>query len=356
MVKARWIILTYKQTKLWIVDRNEQNLNNNEQIKEAALWIKNGGTVAFPTETVYGLGATALSDQAVNEIFVAKGRPSDNPLIVHVAKIEQVEQLVTHIPTTAKKLMDAFWPGPLTIIFASCGKVSKYVTANLSTVAIRIPDHPVALALLENAQVPVAAPSANVSGKPSPTQAIHVLHDLTGKIDGVIDGGPTGVGVESTVIDCTTDIPTILRPGGITKEAIEQVIGEVNDDPALKDVSIAPKSPGQKYLHYAPNAPLFLVSPNEENITSLIAEQKRVNKKIGVLTTDEHVDKWEQADVIISCGTRRDLTTVAQNLYDRLRQFDEVDVDIIFAETYPQEGIGQAIMNRLEKAARNNHS
>lgn len=356
MVKVRWIILTYEQTKLWIVDKSEQNLQNKDEIKEAALWIKNGRIVAFPTETVYGLGANATSDVAVEKIFAAKGRPSDNPLIVHVASIQQVQQLATHIPEVAAKLMESFWPGPLTIVLQSSGKVSQYVTANLPTVAIRMPDHPVALALLQQAEVPVAAPSANRSGKPSPTQAIHVLQDLTGKIHGVIDAGPTGVGVESTVIDCTTDIPTILRPGGITKEDIERVIGRVNIDPSLNDEELTPKSPGQKYLHYAPNAPLILVSANEEEIRSLLMEEKKKNQKIGVLTTDENVHVWDEADVIISCGTRKDLKTVAQNLYDSLRQFDEANVDMIFAETYPKEGIGQAIMNRLEKAAQNRKS
>lgn len=353
MVKVRWIILTYEQTKLWIVDKNELNLKNKDEIKEAALWIKNGRIVAFPTETVYGLGANATSDEAVEKIFTAKGRPSDNPLIVHVANMEQVHELVTHIPEVADKLMEAFWPGPLTLVLESCGKVSKYVTANLSTVAIRMPDHPVALALLERAEVPVAAPSANRSGKPSPTQAIHVLQDLTGGIHGVIDGGPTGVGVESTVVDCTTDIPTILRPGGITKEEMERVIGQVNIDPSLNDKELTPKSPGQKYLHYAPNAPLLLVSPNEKDIRAILKEEKKKHKKIGALTTDENVSLWDEADVVISCGTRTNLKTVAQNLYDCLRQFDEVNVDIIFAETFSKEGIGEAIMNRLEKAAQN---
>lgn len=343
--------MTYKQTKIWIVDKNEQNLTEHKSIKEAALWVKNGRLVAFPTETVYGLGANALDDEAVKSIFAAKGRPSDNPLIVHVADKKQVSVLVTGIPETAEKLMEAFWPGPVTIIFQSNGSVSPLVTAGLPTVAIRIPDHPVALAFLKEAGVPVAAPSANRSQKPSPTKAEHVYQDLAGKIDGILDGGRTGVGVESTVIDCTAEVPTILRPGGVTKEQIEEVIGKVNIDPSLRNDQLAPKSPGQKYVHYAPDAPLILVSP-EEDVISVIAKHKKNGAKIGVLTTDEHLYKWTEADVVISLGERKNLYTVAQNLYDCLRQFDQTDVDIILAETFPEEGIGQAIMNRLKKAAK----
>lgn len=341
--------MSYKQTKLWIVDKLNPELKYTNEIKEAALWIKNGEVVAFPTETVYGLGANALEENAVTKIFEAKGRPSDNPLIVHVASKEQVEQLVVSIPQLAEQLMEAFWPGPLTLVLPSKGNVSSAVTAGLSTVAVRVPDHPVALALLEVANVPVAAPSANRSGKPSPTQAVHVLQDLVGKINGVIDGGPTGVGLESTVVDCTTEIPIILRPGGVTKEQLEGVIGKVEIDPALKDESTAPRSPGVKYTHYAPNAPLILVDHLDE-MKNHIEENRLKGYRVGVLTTEESKNKY-QADVVLSCGSRTDLNTVAQKLYDVLRQFDKQQVDIIFSETFPKEGVGQAIMNRLEKAA-----
>lgn len=344
-------MLIYKQTKLWIVDKNNENLKYTSEIKEAALWIKRGDVVAFPTETVYGLGANAFNETAVSQIFAAKGRPSDNPLIVHVASISQVKQLVTNIPDVAQKLMDAFWPGPLTLILESNQKISNLVTAGLATIAIRIPDHPVALALLEAADVPVAAPSANRSGKPSPTQAIHVLHDLTGRIDGVIDGGPTGVGVESTVVDCTTEIPTILRPGGITKEELEGVIGNVYQDEALTDKSVVPKSPGQKYTHYAPNAPLIIVVDDEERVER-IEQSKAEGFRVGVLATEENVDQYKKADVVINVGSRNQLRLVAQKLYDTLRMFDAKQVDIIYAESFPKEGIGEAIMNRLEKSAK----
>ena len=342
--------MSYIQTKLWIVDKNNQDLRYMNEIKEAALWIKSGDIVAFPTETVYGLGANALEDHAVAKIFEAKGRPSDNPLIVHIAKREQVEQLVTMIPPMAHQLMDAFWPGPLTLVLPSKGKVSTLVSAGLSTIAIRMPDHPVALALIENAEVPIAAPSANRSGKPSPTQAIHVVHDLVGKIHGVLDGGPTGVGLESTVVDCTTDSPIILRPGGITKQQIENVVGKVIFDPALKDEREAPRSPGVKYTHYAPNAPLILVE-EFERINQLIQEEKFEGRRVGVLTTAENIKSYEHADIVLSCGERNNLKTVAQNLYDVLRKFDEHKVDIIYSETFPSEGVGQAIMNRLKKAS-----
>lgn len=216
--------------------------------------------VAFPTETVYGLGANALSDEAVNKIYEAKGRPSDNPLIVHISKMEDVDKYVEEIPEQAKKLMNAFWPGPLTVILkVKQGILSNKVTAGLPTVGIRMPNHPVALALIEASGLPIAAPSANLSGKPSPTKFQHVYKDLNGKISGIVDGGETGVGVESTVIDCTEPIPVILRPGGTTREEIEGIIGSVGMDRQVKEEVEKPKSPGMKYTHYAPAAPMYLV-------------------------------------------------------------------------------------------------
>nr|WP_257008409.1 L-threonylcarbamoyladenylate synthase [Bacillus sp. FJAT-45350] len=322
-----------------------------ELIKEAALWIKKGEVVAFPTETVYGLGGNALDDEAIEKIFLAKGRPSDNPLIVHVANSEQLEEFVEFIPDKAKNLMKEFWPGPLTIILPKKEGISNRVTAGLDTVAVRIPDHPVALALLEEANVPVAAPSANLSGKPSPTTGEHVFYDLNGRIAGIVDGGATGVGVESTVVDCTVDIPMILRPGGVTKEQLMEVIGEVTVDPALHEESVAPKSPGVKYTHYAPKATLTVVNDFPNKIEELVQEQKQKGYKVGVLTTDENTTFYQKADLVLPCGSRNDLLSVATNLYDVLRSFDKIELDYIYAEPFPKEGVGVAIMNRLEKAA-----
>lgn len=337
-------------TQQWVVDKNMKELTSNPQIKEAALWINKGEVVAFPTETVYGLGANALSDKAIAKIYEAKGRPSDNPLIVHISNKNQLNKLVKNIPDTAQKLIDTFWPGPLTIIFESNGAVSEKVTAGLETVAIRMPDHPVALALIEASAVPLAAPSANLSGKPSPTKAEHVLHDLNGRIAGVLDGGATGVGLESTVLDCTGTPPMILRPGGVTKEELEAVIGAVAVDKALLQKDQAPKAPGMKYTHYAPKAPLVIVDGSKTFIQSLIDEQRISGKTVGMLTTEENKENY-QADLIVTCGYREDLKTVAHHLYDSLRTFDEEKVDIIYSESFPQTGVGEAVMNRLTKAA-----
>lgn len=291
-----------------------------------------------------------MDDEAIAKIFEAKGRPSDNPLIVHIGTKSQLDGIVKEIPPVAEKLMAHFWPGPLTIILPRKEGISERVTAGLNTVGVRMPDHPVALALIEEANVPVAAPSANRSGRPSPTLASHVYEDLNGKIAGIVDGGATGVGVESTVIDCTSTVPTILRPGGITKEQLEAVIGTVSLDPALKDEKEKPKSPGMKYTHYAPKAPLSIVEGSREFIQQLVDEKKEEGFKVGVLTTEEYQHVYN-ADVILSCGVRSDLASVATKLYDVLRTFDASEVDVIFSESFPNEGIGNAIMNRLTKAA-----
>lgn len=341
--------MSYKQTNHWIVDNNQHINKNSNEIKEAALWIKKGELVALPTETVYGLGANALSDEAVQKIFIAKGRPSDNPLIVHISRKEQLLRLVSHIPDSANLLINAFWPGPLTIIFPKGEEVSNVVTAGLDTVAVRMPSHPVAQALIEAANVPIAAPSANRSGKPSPTSATHVLADLRGKIAGVVDGGPTAEGVESTVIDCTTTPPILYRPGGVTREQLEAVLGPIRIDPALLGKDEQPKSPGMKYTHYAPEGELTLVE-NQAAIQTFVDKWREKQFKVGIMATDEHKQDYD-ADVILSVGSRNDLAEVAHNLYHVLRQFDEQKVDVIIGETFPREGIGVAIMNRLEKAA-----
>lgn len=339
------------ETIYWKVDKSVDNMGSYPQIQKAATLLKQNEVVAFPTETVYGLGGNAKDDQAIKKIFAAKGRPSDNPLIIHIAKQEQLTEFVEEVPSIAKQLMENFWPGALTIIFRMKeGALSSYATAGLSTVAVRMPDHPIALKLIEEANLPIAAPSANQSGKPSPTSALHVKEDLDGKIAGILDGGSTGVGVESTVIDCTDQMPTILRPGGITIEQIERVIGEVSLDSALINKEAKPKAPGMKYSHYAPDVPLFLVKGTKERIQLLINEGKQKGKKVGVLTTKEH-ENYYDADYIFACGKRENLETVAAALYEGLRSFNHRDVDIIYSEMFPQVGVGQAIMNRLMKAA-----
>lgn len=339
------------ETTMWTVDKNVDNLKTYPQIIEAAQKLKLNEVVAFPTETVYGLGGNAKSDDAVLKIFEAKGRPGDNPLIVHISDREQIHSFVKGIPEKAKSMMDAFWPGPLTIILEQkSGVLSEKATAGLSTVAVRMPDHPVALALIEASGLPLAAPSANLSGKPSPTTAAHVADDLTGRIAGIVDGGATGVGVESTVVDCTADIPVILRPGGVTREQLEEVVGEVSVDPALKDADQAPKAPGMKYRHYAPNAPFYLVNGTSAQIQQLVQEKRNEGLKVGVMTTKENKDFYD-ADVVIACGERSKLETVAEALYDTLRAFNQEDLEIIYGEIFPEHGVGQAIMNRLSKAS-----
>ncbi|WP_409293479.1 L-threonylcarbamoyladenylate synthase [Peribacillus sp. SCS-37] len=339
------------QTKYWIVDNLVDNLKSYSQLEEAAAYLRDNEAVAFPTETVYGLGANATNDAAVRKIYEAKGRPSDNPLIVHIASKSQLDDIAESVPEKAAQLMDAFWPGPLTLILQEKqGALSTLVTAGLDTVAIRMPAHPVALAVIEKSGLPIAAPSANTSGKPSPTTALHVFGDLNGKIAGIVDGGAAGVGVESTVLDCTGDVPVILRPGGITREQLEAVIGSVRSDVSLSDPNEAPRSPGMKYKHYAPQAELTLVNGSPEFLQSLVDEKRAEGFKVGVLTTEENTDFY-RADEVLAAGSRSDLGSVASGLYGALRRFDELDVQIIFGETYPVEGMGQAVMNRLTKAA-----
>jgi L-threonylcarbamoyladenylate synthase len=339
------------KTNVWVVDNIVDKQSIYPQIKEAAQLLKSGEVVAFPTETVYGLGANAKDAKAVEKIFVAKGRPSDNPLIVHIAHPKQLEEMVSAIPDVAHTLIKRFWPGPLTLILPKKeGVISDPVTAGLPTVAVRMPAHPVALALIEASGLPLAAPSANISGRPSPTTAAHVFADLNGRIAGIVDGGETGIGVESTVLDCTTKVPTILRPGGVTKEALEKVIGNVAVDSALTDERQTPKSPGMKYTHYAPKSPMAIVQGSPAFLQTLVNKQRTLGKKVGVLTTEENRSFYD-ADVVLACGSRHDLHTVASHLYDTLRKFDETDVDFIYSESFPTEGIGEAIMNRLKKAA-----
>lgn len=335
-----------KETKCW--NLNNDRLNNQQPIREAADLLKSGATVAFPTETVYGLGADATNEAAIAQIFQAKGRPQDNPLIAHVATKKQLTGLVDHLPAYVEKLIEQFSPGPLTYVLPSNGTCTKGVTAGLSTIAVRIPDHPVALELLKQANIPIAAPSANLSGKPSPTTADHVWNDLNGRIAGLLDGGPTGVGVESTVIDCTQDIPIILRPGGITKEQLQDAVGEIGLDPALADENERPKSPGMKYKHYSPEVPMWLVEGSAKRIQSIVDTEHSKGNQVAVLASLEITEQIE-ADEVTSLGQNMDEVTA--NLYHALRTYKTGDVDIILCEVFPEDGIGTAVMNRLRKAA-----
>ncbi|WP_180954418.1 L-threonylcarbamoyladenylate synthase [Bacillus sp. V5-8f] len=339
------------ETKVWLVDKSVDIFNGYPQVAQPAKMLQQDKVVAFPTETVYGLGANARSDKAVEKVFKAKGRPSDNPLIVHIASRAQLDEITEEIPEVAEKLMEVFWPGPLTLIFKKRqGVLSELVTAGLDTVAVRMPDHPVALALIKESGLPIAAPSANTSGRPSPTTARHVQDDLTGKVAGIVDAGATGVGVESTVLDCTEEIPVILRPGGITKEEIEDVIGEVKADASLKNKEAAPKSPGMKYTHYAPKAPFVLVDGNLSFLQHIIDEKQSEGLKVGVFAARENETKI-RADYVLAPGSVEDLNSVAAGLYDTLRKFDELPVDVIYGEVFPDTGIGAAVMNRLLKAS-----
>lgn len=319
---------------------------NSNEIEEGVRLLQAGEIIAMPTETVYGLAGDAMNDVAIRKIFEAKGRPSDNPLIVHIASIEQTSLFVDSIPPVAKRLMDAFWPGALTIILPSNGRASSLVTAGLDSIGLRMPNHPAALELIRKSGLGLAAPSANRSGRPSPTTAQHVADDLNGRIAGIVDGGPTGIGVESTVVDCTGDTVTILRPGGVTREEMEAVIGPVALDANLSNDEAAPRSPGMKYTHYAPTAPVFLVDGTREDLERVIEERKQAGLRIGALVFD---DNPTPAEVTYSLGTSMEVA--AQRLYDALRRFDETDVDEIYVNTIEPVGVALAVYNRLYKAA-----
>ncbi|MBT9777461.1 threonylcarbamoyl-AMP synthase [Clostridium sp. MCC353] len=328
-----------------------------EELEEAAQIIRNGGLVAFPTETVYGLGANALDEHAARKIYEAKGRPSDNPLIAHVSSSQELEPLVKEIPENAKKLMDAFWPGPMTMIFPKSGLVPYGTTGGLDTVAVRMPSDPVARALIRLSGVPIAAPSANTSGRPSPTTAQHVWQDMEGKIEMILDGGPVGIGLESTIVDVTGPVPTVLRPGAVTLEMLKEVLGDVKMDPAISGPmkeDVKPKAPGMKYRHYAPKANLTLVEGTREAVVSEI--NRRVKEKldqgfkVGVICTDETKSSYPSGE-LRSLGMRSREETIAHNLFAVLREFDDLQVDYIYSESFSYASLGQAIMNRLTKAA-----
>lgn len=328
---------------------------DSEVLRQAAQILCGGGLVAFPTETVYGLGANGLCDLAVRQIFAAKGRPVDNPLILHIAKREEVEPLVTRIPANAVALMDAFWPGPLTIVLERSAIIPDAVTAGLDTVAIRLPSSLIARQLITATGTPIAAPSANASGRPSPTSAQAVLYDLSGKVAMILDGGPCEVGLESTVVDCTTPVPTLLRPGGITREMLTDVLGELELDRNLSDQASAPRSPGMKYTHYAPTAPMTLIeTPPAASVGVLLREVDCAlasGQRVGVISSLETAALLPSNVQSTAYGSRNNQQQIAGQLYECLRYFDDVEVDIIFAEAVDEVGVGLAIMNRLRKAA-----
>ena len=378
-----------------------------DKICDAAKCLKSGGLVAFPTETVYGLGADALNPEASKKIYAAKGRPSDNPLIVHIADIDALEKLA-YTNEKAYTLAHAFWPGPLTIILPKKDIVPKETTGGLDTVAIRMPSHPAALSLIRQSGVYVAAPSANISGRPSPTKAEHVIEDMDGRIDYIIDGGSVGIGIESTIVDLSGKKPMILRPGFITKKMLEEMIGKVAMDPALESQqemgkeALRPKAPGMKYTHYAPKGELTLVeavnkaehmpgqdrhneaagydaikelednepskkkddyqdmiklSDNSENevvnrIRELAVKKREQGFKVGIMAPKETFSLYKGfADVVVCVGDRSEQSTVAAGLYAALREFDEQGAQYIYAESFRGDGISYAIMNRLLKAA-----
>jgi L-threonylcarbamoyladenylate synthase len=318
-----------------------------QAIREAVDVLHAGGLVAFPTETVYGLGADALNERAVQKVFEAKGRPSDNPLIVHVASIENIQQFAIDVPEIAIQLAKKFWPGPLTLVMHRLLNVPDNVTADLGTVALRVPNHPLTLELLKSFEGGLVGPSANISGRPSPTSAHHVYHDLNGKIDLILDSGPTSIGVESTVLDVTCIPPIILRLGGLSVEEIEKEVGKVS---LTSDKNALRRSPGTRYRHYAPKARVILFPPSDRNEFERILQELKIrNMKIGAITYSKNLEEIEQTSSHIRLESS--LEHVARHLFRALREFDDLDVDVILIESVPLEGLGAAIMDRLQKAA-----
>lgn len=334
----------------------EEDEIDKKVMEKAGEIVKNGGLVAFPTETVYGLGGDALNPQSSAKIYAAKGRPSDNPLIVHIAEMSAIGKIAAEVPEAVARLADAFWPGPLTMILKKSAAVPKETTGGLNTVAVRMPNHPIAQEFIKAAGGYVAAPSANSSGRPSPTLAKYVSEDMDGLIDMIIDGGSIGIGLESTIIDLTEKTPVILRPGYITHEMLEKVLGEVRIDRSVyaEDSKGTPKAPGMKYRHYAPKGELTIIAGNPkevcDKINRLTREQQLRHEKVGIIGTEENIPFYE-ADSVKSVGSRYDEEAIAKGLYRILREFDDEDVTVIYSEAFQTVGIGQAIMNRLLKAA-----
>jgi len=343
-----------KRTKVLKINAQEPDI---VKIRIAARVIRRGGTVAFPTETVYGLGADVLNAEAIKGIYIAKKRPPDNPMIVHVAHKGKVYELAREVPKVAEKLMAKFWPGPLTLVLKRAKAVPDIAVAGLDTVAIRMPDNKVALALISESGTAIAAPSANIAGRPSPTTAAHVMEDLAGRIDVVLDAGATRIGLESTVIDMTSSPPQILRPGGTPCEELRRALGRVRLHPIVLSGKMhlaRARSPGMKHKHYAPNAKVVVVegtpSAVMKKVQELAALYMKEGKRVGVMATDESESAYD-ADVVKSLGSRTDLATVARRLYGLLREFDDDGVDMIIAEGIAPRGLGLAIANRLRRAS-----
>ena len=364
-----------------IIRKIDKNNIDPEVIEEAGNILKNGGLVAFPTETVYGLGADALKEEAAKKTYAAKGRPSDNPLIVHIADYEDLKAVAVNIPAKTDALAAHFWPGPLTIIFPKLAIVPDGTTGGLPTVAIRMPSHPIAQELIRTSGVSIAAPSANTSGRPSPTTAQHVWEDMGGRIEMILDGGAVGIGIESTIVDMTGTIPTILRPGFITKTMLSEIVGDVTIDPAIiePDPNLRPKAPGMKYTHYAPHGTLSIVeavadeSANRaslhsgvkvsynateaetlrvaEKIKALVNEKEAQGYKVAILTTKEHASLYKNYSHVLIVGEGSKGQTISARLYAALRECDSEQMEYMYSEAFDQNELGGAIMNRLLKAA-----
>ena len=336
---------------------SEDNIDM-DAINEASKVLKNGGVVAVPTETVYGLAGNALLDEVSHKIYAAKGRPSDNPLIVHISDIDDLYKLSKNVPEEAISLAKKFWPGPLTMVLEKSNIVPDTITGGLGTVAIRMPNNKIVLELISKSGIYLAAPSANTSGRPSPTTAEHVISDLEGKIDMVIDGGKVGIGIESTIVDLTSTIPVILRPGFITKGDLEEVVGNVEIDKAIlqknANKGFIPKAPGMKYKHYAPKADMLVVLGDEDKVVdkiNILSKEKIKEGMVGIIATEQTVNRYNKDVIVKVVGSRLDEATIANGLYDILREFDKTDVKYIYSEGFVDDELGQAIMNRLLKAA-----
>ncbi|MGG7176934.1 L-threonylcarbamoyladenylate synthase [Clostridium paraputrificum] len=341
------------ETKIAIVKNLKED---NKYLNEAATIIREGGIVAFPTETVYGLGANALNDEAVKKIFIAKGRPQDNPLIIHVAS-KDISEYVEEVPDVAKRIIDKFWPGPLTIILNKKDIVPDVTSANLKSIGVRMPSSIIAKNLIELSGAPIAAPSANISGRPSPTDVERCIEDLSGKVDYILGGEKSDVGVESTIVDCTIDPPLILRPGGITLEMLKTIDERIEIDKGIMSKpteDFKPKAPGMKYRHYAPKAKVKIVSGDSkktiEKINEMVHNYMDEGKKVGILASEENSSLYKIGEVIV-LGSMYNMSEVAHNLFEALRSFDDIGVDVIIAEAFEEKGVGIAVMNRLNKAA-----
>lgn len=336
---------------------NRENFKD-EDLAKAGEIIRSGGLVAFPTETVYGLGGNAFDPEAASKIYAAKGRPSDNPLIVHISDMDGLKEIVRDIPEAARKLAARFWPGPMTLVMNKKPIVPDRTTGGLDTVAVRMPVDEIARALIRASGVPIAAPSANRSGRPSTTTAQHCIEDLDGRIEMIIDGGSVDIGLESTIVDLTGEVPMLLRPGAVTLEMLRDELGRVDIDPAIlgpMSADMKPKAPGMKYKHYAPKAELTIVMGAAESvqnkINELAAADMAAGKKVGIIATVESRNAYHNMTSIKIMGLRNDESTIAHNLFAILREFDDTGVDVIYSEGFEDSGIGRAIMNRLRKAA-----